>query len=76
MPKRRIDIGVIIAITWLAAALWATLFFGGRLGIRGWSLLLLHHGICVPACTHELLRGWRRRKLAQTALQPEPEIQS
>ena len=62
MPKR-IDIGVIIAITWLAAALWVTLFFGPRLGIRGWFLLLLHHSICVPGCTHELWRGWRRRKL-------------
>lgn len=65
MAKRRIDIGVIIAITWLAAALWATLFFGPRLGARGWGLLLLHHLICVPGCCHEILRGWRRLKVSR-----------
>lgn len=67
MPQRRLDIGVIVAIAWLAAALGVSLVFGPRLGLRGWIWLGLHHVVCAIACAHELRRGWRRRKLAGTA---------
>ncbi len=61
MPRRRLDLGVIVAITWLALALWVTIFFGPYLGLRGWIWLGLHHVVCLVACSHELHRGWRRR---------------
>lgn len=60
--NKKVDVGVIIAVAWLATALWVTLFLGPRLGLRGWLLLGIHHVICIPGCTHELWRGWKRRK--------------
>ena len=61
-PRRRADLGVVIALSWLGVALGATLVFGPRLGMRGWLWLGLHHLLCGVGVSHELWRGWRCRK--------------
>ena len=60
---RVLDLGVIVALAWLFTAAGITALFGGALGLRGWGWLLTHHLLCIVGCTHELQRGWRRRKL-------------
>ncbi|MFT5584115.1 MAG: hypothetical protein ACI9VR_001700 [Cognaticolwellia sp.] len=62
MAARRLDGGVIVAITWATVALSMTVLIGGELGLRGWLWLGLHHILCVAGVTHELRRGWRRRQ--------------
>ena len=61
--RRRADGGVIVALSWLFVAIGVTVLFGGDLGLRGWIWLGLHHVVCAVAVTHELWRGWKRRKL-------------
>jgi hypothetical protein len=61
--ERVLDLGVIVALAWIFCAVAITVLFGATLGLRGWGWLLVHHLLCVVGCTHELLRGWKRRKL-------------
>ncbi len=60
--RRRTDLGVIVALSWLFIALGITLVFGDSLGLRGLAWLALHHLICLVAVSHEMWRGWKRRK--------------
>ncbi len=62
MAARRLDGGVIVAITWATVALSMTVLIGGQLGLRGWFWLGLHHVLCVVGVSHELRRGWKRRQ--------------
>lgn len=64
---RVLDLGVIVALAWLFAAIGLTVVFGPLLGLRGWAWLLAHHLLCVTGAAHELHRGWQRRAL------PPPE---
>ena len=59
---KRLDYGVGFAIGWLIFAVVASVGLGPQLGLRGWAWLGLHHVICLIGCTHELRRGWRRRR--------------
>ena len=67
---REIDLGTVVAMSWLWIAIFMTLWLGPQLGARGWQLLLVHHLICVVGTSHELWRAWHRRQahlqLAQT----------
>jgi hypothetical protein len=67
--RRRTDLGVIVALSWLFIAIGVTAVFGGSLGLRGLIWLSLHHVVCVVAVTHEMWRGWKRRK-ARLAAEP------
>ena len=60
--RQRADGGVIVALAWLFVAVGVTVVFGAKLGLRGWIWLGLHHVVCVVGVTHELWRGWKRRK--------------
>jgi hypothetical protein len=60
-PKR-VEPGVVLAISWALAAIALTLLLGGRLGLRGWIWLSLHHFFCVIGVSHELRSAWLRRK--------------
>lgn len=60
---RVVDLGVIVAFTWLFTALGLTALFGPLLGLRGWCWLAAHHLLCAAGASHEISRGWRRRKL-------------
>lgn len=62
MAARRLDGGVIVAIAWATVAVVMTALIGGQLGLRGWIWLGLQHVLCAAGVTHELRRGWRRRK--------------
>ena len=59
---RRLDYGVGFAIGWLIFAVIVSIGLGPQLGLRGWAWLGVHHVICLIGCTHELRRGWRRRR--------------
>ncbi len=56
------DLGVIIALAWVMAAIGVTVLYGGQLGFRGWVWLGVHHVACAIGCTHELWQGWKRRQ--------------
>lgn len=49
-PARRIDPGLVVAISWLAAAAGATALLGPQLGLRGWAWLGAHHLLCLVGC--------------------------
>ena len=59
-PARRIDLGAVIALTWLGVALGVTLIFGPSLGLRGWAWLGLQHLLAVIGAPLELWRAQRR----------------
>ena len=59
---QKIDLGVIVAMTWALVAVFLTVVLGPKLGFRGWTWLGLHHLLCVIGVSHELLRGWQRRR--------------
>jgi hypothetical protein len=61
-PRRSIDIGAIVALSWLMAAMGVTVFIGPMLGLRGWIWLGLHHVLCVVGSVHELRRASRRHR--------------
>jgi hypothetical protein len=63
--RPRMDIGFVVAVSWLLAAMGATLLFGPQLGLRGWMWLGLHHALCVVGSIHELRRAARRRRASQ-----------
>ena len=67
--RRRTDLGVIVALSWFFIAVGLTAVFAGKLGMRGMVWMSVHHVICVAAVSHEMWRGWKRRKarLAQEA---------
>jgi hypothetical protein len=58
----RIDLGALVALSWLFAALGFTLLFGSSLGTRGLAWMAIHHSLCAIGCAHELRRAWRRRR--------------
>jgi len=60
--RRRWDAGVIIALAWLFAAIAMTVLVGPKLGLRGWLWMGAHHIVCVIGVSHEMWRGWKRRK--------------
>ena len=62
VQPKKLDLGVIVATTWLLVALGLTVLLGPSLGLRGWVWLGLHHLLCAIGVSHELLRGWRRRR--------------
>jgi hypothetical protein len=70
MARRRIDIGLVVALAWLFAAAGLTALVGPALGLRGWVWLLLHHLVCAVGCGHELWRAWRRRRVAVGSAAP------
>lgn len=53
------DLGVVVALTWLTLAIGATILFGPMLGLRGWLWMGLHHLLCAVGVSHEL---WRKRR--------------
>ncbi len=59
--KKRVDIGLVVAMAWLAAAVGVTVVLGPQLGMRGWVWLGLHHVLCAVGCVHEIWRAWQRR---------------
>ncbi len=59
---KKLDIMVILALTWLFTAIGMTLVLGAQLGLRGWVWLCLHYALCLVGAGHELRRGWLRRK--------------
>jgi len=59
---KKLDLGVIVATTWLLVAIGLTVVLGPGLGLRGWAWLALHHLLCGIGVSHELFRGWRRRR--------------
>lgn len=61
--RSRTDGGVVVALAWLFVAIGITVVFGSSLGLRGWVWLSLHHVICAGAVSHEMWRGWKRRKI-------------
>jgi hypothetical protein len=61
--ERVLDLGVIVAFAWIFTAIGGTALMAGELGLRGWGWLLAHHSLCLVGCSHELIRGWRRRGL-------------
>jgi hypothetical protein len=60
---RVLDLGVIVAFAWLFSAIGVTVLMAGELGLRGWGWLSTHHLLCLAGCSHELVRGWKRRGL-------------
>ena len=44
------------------SAVGVTVIFGPQLGLRGWALLATHHLFCLAGVSHEMWRGWKRRK--------------
>lgn len=63
--RRRTDLGVIVALSWLFIAIGGTVVFAGSLGLRGLIWMGVHHVVCVAAVSHEMWRGWKRRKARQ-----------
>ena len=61
-PRRSIDFGAIVALSWLMIAMGVTVFLGPQLGLRGWIWLILHHVLCVVGSVHELRRASRRHQ--------------
>lgn len=61
-PRRSIDIGAIVALSWLMAAMGVTVLLGPQLGLRGWIWLGLHHVLCLVGSVHELRRAARRQR--------------
>ncbi|MEL6348860.1 MAG: hypothetical protein AAFV53_37495 [Myxococcota bacterium] len=57
-----IDIGALLAVTWLLTAVGLTVLLGPTLGARGWLWLGVHHLLCAVGVTHELIRSRNRRK--------------
>ena len=60
--RSRIDLGTVIALAWLFAAIGLTVVFGPTLGARGWLWLGAHHALCLAGVSHELWRANRRAK--------------
>ncbi|MBN1335018.1 MAG: hypothetical protein JXB39_03560 [Deltaproteobacteria bacterium] len=60
--RRTLDVGVVVALTWILVAIGLTLLIGPRLGLRGWIWLGTHHVLCAVGAGHELWRGWKRRR--------------
>lgn len=54
---KRLQIGRIVALTWVVIAIGVTLMIGPSLGWRGWGWLLAHHLLCAVGASHELLRS-------------------
>lgn len=61
--RRVLDLGVIVAFAWLFVAVGITVLIGPALGLRGWAWFIAHHLLCLVGSSHELRRGWKRRKL-------------
>ena len=59
---RRVDVGLVVALSWLLCAIAATVLLAPTLGLRGIAWMALHHVLCVVGCTHELRRAWVRRR--------------
>ncbi len=80
LSRLPLDIGVVVALAWLMSAAVVTLIYGPILGLRGWIWLGVHHVLCGVGCTHELTRGWKRRRVrlnaARSALDPEDGSES
>lgn len=57
---RRVDIGRIVALSWLFIAAGVTVVFAPQLGLRGWIWLGAHHVLCAIGVTHELRRAKAR----------------
>ena len=60
--RGRLDLGVVVALSWAMSAVGVTVIFGPQLGLRGWALLGTHHLFCLAGVSHEMWRGWKRRK--------------
>ncbi len=58
------DLGRIVALTWLLVALGISVLVGPELGWRGWLWLGTHNLLCLAGAGHEL---WRKRKMAPKA---------
>ena len=54
------DLGRVVAITWILVAVGITVLVGPELGWRGWLWLGLHHLLCLIGASHEL---WRKRNV-------------
>ena len=54
------DLGRIVALTWLLVALGTSILLGPELGWRGLLWLGTHNLLCLVGASHEL---WRKRKL-------------
>lgn len=52
--RRPVNIGQVLALAWLFAAVGVTVVFGPQLGARGWLWLGAHHLLCLVGVTHEL----------------------
>ena len=61
--RKQIDIGFVMALSWLLVAIGVTIFIGPMLGARGWLWLLIHHFLCGIGVTHEFRRYRKRQKL-------------
>ena len=61
--KKPIDIGFVMALSWMLIALGITIFIGPMLGARGWLWLLIHHVLCLIGVTHEFRRYKKRQAL-------------
>ena len=78
MPKSRtaarlpVALRVVVALAWLLIAVAVTILYGPVLGLRGWIWLGVHHVLCGVGCTHELVRGWRRRRARLSAARSAP----
>lgn len=53
------DLGTVVALSWLTLAVGVTILFGPMLGLRGWLWLGFHHLLCGVGVAHEL---WRKRR--------------
>jgi hypothetical protein len=62
MARLSVDIGLVVALSWLGVAVGVSVVLGPQLGMRGWLWLGAHHLLCVVGCGHELWRAWQRRQ--------------
>ena len=54
--RKRVDIGRVVAMSWLFIAVGMTVVLAPQIGLRGWVWLGLHHILCAIGVTHELRR--------------------
>jgi hypothetical protein len=70
MARQSVDIGLVVALSWLGVAVGLSVVLGPQLGMRGWLWLGAHHLLCGVGCAHELWRAWQRRAPAPPTATP------
>ena len=61
--RKRVDIGFVMALSWILIAIGVSIVIGPMLGARGWLWLLVHHALCLIGSLHELKRYKKRQQL-------------